>query len=207
MANETNALKDVDLIVLADDLDEVSLLIRHIRGGNAYVLIKLKEVPNRLSVQLNKGEVGLLNCVSEMRDHLSAVWEMVEALIEEFPTLSSDSDVLKKVADHLSCDAEQVRHCAADSRPGIEGPRRNVLRDWEAGDVPSGQDEPTRAAVGATDTEMWPPDEGWHFEPGRAAFRGVVFSISGKPQKLLQELAGARRARDRYELEIGRAHV
>jgi hypothetical protein len=109
---------------------------------------------------------------------------MVENLIQAFPLNNSDLDVLGKLADSLSCDADQIRPCASE----------------EASAVPVVQDEAPQTAVGAPDTEAWPPDDGWHFQPGRAAFHGVVFSISGKPHKLLQELARARRPLNRDEL-------
>ena len=34
---------------------------------------------------------------------------------------------------------------------------------------------------------VWPPDNGWHFQLGRFAFRGHVCEVRGKPLKLLQE--------------------
>lgn len=35
----------------------------------------------------------------------------------------------------------------------------------------------------------WPPDGGWHFREGEAAFRGIAFPIQGKPWLLLKRLA------------------
>jgi hypothetical protein len=35
----------------------------------------------------------------------------------------------------------------------------------------------------------WPPDDGWHFQPGGAAFNGKVFEIAGQSWKLLRMFA------------------
>lgn len=40
--------------------------------------------------------------------------------------------------------------------------------------------------------DAWPPDDGWHFRPGEAAFQKVIFSLRGKPWAVLKCLAEAR---------------
>jgi hypothetical protein len=51
--------------------------------------------------------------------------------------------------------------------------------------------EPTdsHAAVENSPPAKWPPDDGWHFRPGEAAFRATVFEIVGQSWKLLRMLA------------------
>jgi hypothetical protein len=40
----------------------------------------------------------------------------------------------------------------------------------------------------------WPPDDGWHFRPGEAAFCGLTFNIMGRMASVLSTLANARGA-------------
>jgi len=51
-----------------------------------------------------------------------------------------------------------------------------------------------RADQRAREKADWPPDEGWQFRPGEAAFRGRKFAIRSAPiARLLERLATARR--------------
>lgn len=45
-----------------------------------------------------------------------------------------------------------------------------------------------------TESHTRPPDDGWHFPPGEAAFCGVIFQITGKQRGVLKALADARGA-------------
>jgi DNA-binding response OmpR family regulator len=51
----------------------------------------------------------------------------------------------------------------------------------------------------------WPPDEGWAFRPGEAAFNGTRFKVAGKLHAILRELArvpGAPVTGDRFKREV-----
>ncbi len=43
-----------------------------------------------------------------------------------------------------------------------------------------------------TESDNWPPDDGWHFAPGKAAFQRKAFAISGVSYKLLTTLVASR---------------
>jgi hypothetical protein len=63
----------------------------------------------------------------------------------------------------------------------------SALKSNDAGQAP--------AAAGETESpETWPPDAGWHFRPGEAAYFGVVIPITGKLWGVLKALADARGA-------------
>lgn len=58
-------------------------------------------------------------------------------------------------------------------------------------------DDPSAAGSLVTpsrDVAPWPPDLGWHFRPGEAAFLGKVFEISGRHHGVLEVLASSNSA-------------
>jgi len=52
--------------------------------------------------------------------------------------------------------------------------------------------KPKRSKLtGKQGKDTWPPKEGWAFQPGRFAYNGKVFPLTGKPMQLLQRLVKA----------------
>ncbi|MSR59243.1 MAG: helix-turn-helix domain-containing protein [Planctomycetaceae bacterium] len=65
----------------------------------------------------------------------------------------------------------------------------------------SGQHTPDPSARGAS----WPPDFGWHFQPGGFAFRGIRGELNGIPLRLLEALAKAPRGKSLPESDLRNA--
>lgn len=47
-----------------------------------------------------------------------------------------------------------------------------------------------KQATGSSDPP-WPPDDGWHFATGKAAFCGIEFPLTGTPQQVIELLSKA----------------
>ena len=56
--------------------------------------------------------------------------------------------------------------------------------------VPS--NKPDKTTTAEEKESLWPPDDGWHFQPGRFAFRQRWYDLKGKPLALLERFVQAR---------------
>lgn len=64
-----------------------------------------------------------------------------------------------------------------------------LAQHCEQQDIGSASRDVERTTPEAANESSWPVGTGWEFEPGRAAFRGEPFAITGKPVVILKRLA------------------
>lgn len=109
---------------------------------------------------------------------------------DEWDAYSSTCNRLAKMTDPTVIDISKLSN-EGFRADGVEFSWGKLLQVVETQisllSAPSEPDDQTQQKV---NSDKWPPDLGWHFRPGEAAFLGTVFEIRGRQFGVLKALAG-----------------